>query len=218
MRNVVLLSSLKILGPVPPPADDPRVCTPGPLPRCTPRCAEAQCGARASVRPAWARPPWGGVWGGVSCVACASRGASSQASAVRSPASVPGIRRRIRPEHAATTPGAGTGPEPRGPYHRPVCTPRRRCCRTRDGCGSPCRPCVGDIPCPACRHPGLRIRPMPRQRLDPPAGGALSCGALHALRPCRAFSACLQGQHPWLAAWRLSLAGRLLGAWRATRL
>jgi hypothetical protein len=27
----------------------------------------------------------------------------------------------------------------------------------------------------------------------------------------------LLGQHPWLAAWRVALAGRLLGPWRAAR-
>jgi hypothetical protein len=195
--------------PVPgaaPPVAAACVCPPGPRPRCPPRGAEALCGARASGRPGCARSPWGGGWSGVLCIAGASHGASSQASAVRRMASVPRIRKPLRAAHAALTPAGGRGSRARGRDQRPVWTPRWCCCRTCGGYGSPCPPCLGGVPGRSSAWSRPPAPPPPEA--GPPPGDPRFAGARHAPRSCRASSACgrdrtpggPRGVSPWLEA------------------
>jgi hypothetical protein len=194
MRNIVLLSSLKYGALSPHLRMQRAFVLQATAPVCSTRCGGPVWSTCLGMPQLGTVPVWGGTWGGVPCMACASRGASSQASIVRSPASVPRSRKRLRAEHAAITPAVGTGPAPRGPYHWPVWAPRRHCCRICDGCGSPCLPCVGGVPClsSAWSPPPAHATP----EAGPSAGGTRSDGALYARRPCRAAAACCWDSTP----------------------
>ena len=107
MRNIVLLSSLKYGALSPHLRMQRAFVLQATAPVCSTRCGGPVWSTCLGMPQLGTVPVWGGTWGGVPCMACASRGASSQASIVRSPASVPRSRKRLRAEHTAITPAVG---------------------------------------------------------------------------------------------------------------